>query len=138
MSEVVTPSSPSRPSGRHQIKRSITEFALPVKLKGPHSRHSTHIPRKDRHRHDTREPQSAHPTLVRHSVDMPRPEPLPQSRRESGLVVVVDTKDEDSSKFSPSRLQSQASEEKLRQERDKAIHRIEYVVHVGLVHALGR
>ena len=130
MSEATAPVSPSR-SGRHQVKRSITEFTSPGKLKGHQSRHSIHHHlRKEKHHrhHDERVPQSAHVSRNRHSLDMPRPEVLAHSRRNSALVVpVIENAGRVSSNHLPvdSKPTKVDNGEKLKKERESAVQRAE-------------
>lgn len=120
------PVSPTR-AGRHQIKRSISEIASPPKIQRAvedqrhehRHRHHPHVHRKDRHKTDSA-PHSALPAFnLRHSLDTPRPTDtsalnLVHSRRPSGLL----HKDDDGAL-------TEKEEEKLKQEREKAMFRAE-------------
>ena len=122
-----TVASPTRPGGGHQIKRSLTEFTSPVKTKGHHSKQSTHHPHHHhphrRHRHrDEKEPQTAHPSVNRGSMDMPRPEVLGHNRRTSALA----TREELGSRAnSTPALNKTLEDESLNREVEKAEHRVE-------------
>ena len=115
--------SPPQSGGRHQIKRSLTELAVPVKLKsGHHSKHPVQQQvRKDRYQ-DGREPQTAHPGAIRHSLDLPRPDVLSASRRTSAMA----SRDDDVSRANSKQPSSKGSKDgKLRKELDKTDGRIE-------------
>ena len=113
-------STTTRSGSRHQIKRSITEFAAPVKL----SRH-----RKDRY-HDERGPKVPGANLqhqTRFSLDTPRSEGMTpkmspdQSRRPS---VMLQREEENRTALIQAELKANL-EEKLRVEQDKASSRVE-------------
>ncbi|CAM1506550.1 Fc.00g061910.m01.CDS01 [Cosmosporella sp. VM-42] len=114
-------SSTSRSGSRHHIKRSITEFAAPVKL----SRHH----RKDRY-HDERGPQVPAANVqqqTRFSLDMPRSEGVTpmmspdQSRRPS---VMLQRDEENRTALMQAELKA-SMEEKLRAQQDKASSRVD-------------
>lgn len=122
--------STGRSGGRHQIKRSLTELAAPVKL----SRHH----RKDRHYDEKGTPQSAAATPMslqqqamynRASLDMPRSEGMTpmkspdQSRRAS---LMLQREEEARGLYGLDQPESRANtEERLRQERERASLRVE-------------
>lgn len=119
------PVSPTR-SGRHQIRRSITEVASPPKIqraieehRHEHRHRHHHSHRKDRQKTEGA-PYSALPAFhLRHSLDLPRPNDASlldpsHSRRPSGVL----------HKGDDVKLSKQ-EEEKLKQEREKALFRAE-------------
>ncbi|KEY70605.1 hypothetical protein S7711_02209 [Stachybotrys chartarum IBT 7711] len=112
------PSVSSRSGGRHQIKRSITELASPMRLHlQPHHR-------KDR-QHDDKAAQSAHPSFpLRSSFDVSRSEGvtplgLDQSLRAS---LMVRKEEEDTLQ---QMLQDSHDERGLQKEREDAGFRVE-------------
>lgn len=116
----------SKSGNRHQLKRSITELASPVKL----SRQQ----RKDRDRHnDDRPPHavSANPLLwSRTSVDMPRSEGVtpiisPDQSRRPSIMLQRDEENRTSNPVPPPPEPKVNKEERLREEREKTSSQVE-------------
>ncbi|KFH47984.1 hypothetical protein ACRE_011830 [Hapsidospora chrysogenum ATCC 11550] len=147
-SELLAQTSPStQRRGRHKVQRSLSELAAPKVDAAAghrvrhsiHNHHRHHIPhrphRKDRHQlRDDREPQTAHPGAIRHSLDVPRPDVLSQSRRTTGSVMAA--RDEGAgpaSRVNSNQLPSKESkDEKLLKVLDRTDSRVE-----GLKQSLG-
>ncbi|KAL6403621.1 hypothetical protein AUP68_12979 [Ilyonectria robusta] len=116
----------SKSGNRHQLKRSITELASPVKL----SRQQ----RKDRDRHnDDRPPHavSANPLLwSRTSVDMPRSEGVtpiisPDQSRRPSIMLQREEENRTSNPLPPPPEPKVNKEERLREEREKTSSQVE-------------
>ncbi|KPM37690.1 hypothetical protein AK830_g8869 [Neonectria ditissima] len=114
----------TKSGNRHQLKRSITELASPVKL----SRQQ----RKDRDRqHDDRAPHpvSANPFIwSRNSVDMARSEGVtpimsPDQSRRPSLMLQREEENRASNPISP--LEPKFSKERLQEEREKTSSQVE-------------
>lgn len=127
-SEALSPTSPSR-SGRHEVKRSITDFTSASKVKGHHTRHSVHHHlRREKHQSDGRELQPAHVSRHRHSIDTPRAEAPAHSRRNSGLAVQIDeiaSRVGSSQALAETKANNMDKGEILKKEREKAERRAE-------------
>lgn len=122
------PTSPPRSGGRHQARRSLTEFTSPVKLHRHHHHHThqdqhhQHHRRKDHH-HDDKGPPTANTLpLIRNSLDMPlsgdaTPYLSPDQSRRASVHVY---RDDDA------KLETRESREaRLRLEQEKAAIRAE-------------
>jgi hypothetical protein len=117
---------PPSPSRRHQTKRSITDVNSPTRPKGHLSRHSLqHNLRRDKLLQDDQDPQSR---SRQRSLDMPRPDTMARSRRNSSLVPQIEeTGSRTSSNQLPlePKLSKTNTGELLRKERETAARRAE-------------
>jgi hypothetical protein len=115
---------PSSSRSRHQIKRSITELASPVRLHLHNHHHNSHH-RKDRHHDDPVTQSAAAKFPPRASFDVVRPAsgftPV-MSPNQSRRASIMGHREEDG--LLPGAKQQQ-SQEKLQQEAEEAELRVE-------------
>ncbi|POR32659.1 Uncharacterized protein TPAR_07162 [Tolypocladium paradoxum] len=115
------PARSTSPGGRHQVKRSLTEFTSPVKLHRHHHLHTHQLQHRHHRDHDddddTGPPTAYTLPLIRHSLDMPRSEattPLLRLDQSRGASVPVSMDDDGKHETKESR------EARLRLEQEKA------------------
>ncbi|KAK5990384.1 hypothetical protein PT974_08652 [Cladobotryum mycophilum] len=108
--------SPSKPGGRHQIKRSLTEFTSPGKLQRAQHQHYHYRPDRA---YDDKPPTSMPSSIMqgRHSVDLPRSENVspmmsPNESRRGSVLIQKDGDD---------RTESRDSKEKLPGDREGSL-----------------